>query len=86
MTSGCYPGVSRLYQHSSSRPAATFTGKKRGQWDSQLTTFEGKKWEQLPDLGVVAVPEICQKVLSLPGWYGELSDLRAQTCVSALST
>ena len=27
----------------------------------QLTTFEGKKWEQLPYLGVVAVPEICQK-------------------------
>ena len=30
MTSGCYPGVSRLYQHSSSRPASNFHRKEAG--------------------------------------------------------
>ena len=46
MTSGCYPGVSRLYQHSSSRPAHNFRRKEVG---------------TAAYLGVVAVPEICQK-------------------------
>ena len=71
MTSGCYP----VYLDCISTLA-----------QDQHTTFEGKKWEQLPYSGVVAVPRVMPKVLSLPGWYGELSDLRAQTSVSGLFT
>ena len=64
MTSGCFPGVSRLYQLSSSRPARNFHRKEAGTAASP---------------GVVAVPRDVPKGTSVTGFRGELSVLRAQT-------